>query len=328
MSDTLNTTDLTNEQLVEAYRRMLLIRRVEENAGRAYQMQKFSGFCHLYIGQEAVAVATSTAMRDDDYMMTAYREHGQAMSRGVSADSVMAELLGRKTGSTGGRGGSMHIFDKERNFLGGWGIVGGQIPLATGVAWAIKYREEPKVIVVFFGEGSLHQGVFHESLNLASLWDLPIVYLCENNKYAMGTEMSRISAVSDLRKKAVSYDMEAAQIDGQDFFAAYNGIKEAIDRARNESRPTFLDVRTYRFRGHSMSDPATYRTKDELTEEQERDPLGFLYNALVELGAATEEELEGYDKECKKEAKAALKKAEDAPFPDDDSVLDYIYVNP
>ena len=214
MSEEINTTDLSNEQLVEAYRKMLLIRRVEEQAGRAYQMQKFSGFCHLYIGQEAVAVATTMAMEHDDYMMCAYREHGQAIAKGVSADAVMAELLGKATGSTGGRGGSMHIFDKDVNFLGGWGIVGGQIPIATGVAWAIKYREEKKICSCFFGEGSLHQGVFHEALNLASLWSLPIVYVCENNNYAMGTEMKRISSVMDLRKKAVSYNMDADVVDG------------------------------------------------------------------------------------------------------------------
>lgn len=327
MSDegAINPTDLSNAQLIEAYRRMLTIRRVEERAGQAYQMQKFSGFCHLYIGQEAVAVAATMAMQDDDCMMCAYREHGQAIAKGVSPDAVMAELLGKKTGSTGGRGGSMHIFDKEKGFLGGWGIVGGQIPVATGVAWAMKYREEPRVCVVTFGEGSIHQGVFHEAANMAAIWDLPIVFLCENNRYAMGTDIKRISAVLDLRKKAVSYNMEADQVDGQDFFAAYQGIKRAIDRARQESRPTLLDVRTYRFKGHSMSDPATYRTKEEVQSEQERDPITQMYTALVDLGAASEDELKAIDKECKAIAKEALKRAEAADFPDDASLLDFIY---
>jgi len=327
MSSEINTTDLSNDQLVEAYRMMLSIRRLEEVAGRAYQMQKFSGFCHLYIGQEAIATATAMASRQEDYMMCAYREHGQAMAKGVDADAIMAELLGRASGSTGGRGGSMHIFNKEANFLGGWGIVGGQIPIATGVAWAIKYRKEDRVCTCFFGEGSLHQGVFHEALNLASLWSLPIVYICENNRYAMGTDMKRISSVMDLRKKAVSYDMDADVVDGQNFFSAYNGIKKAIERARNESRPTFLDVKTYRFRGHSMSDPATYRTKDEVKNEQQRDPIGQLYNALLDMGVLTEAELADIDKACKSVAKEALKKAEAAPFPDTSTLHDHLFAS-
>jgi len=323
-----NSTDLTDEQLIEAYRTMMLIRRVEERAGMAYQMQKFSGFCHLYIGQEAVATACCMAMQPEDYYMVAYRDHGQAIAKGVSPEGVMGELLGRQNGSTGGKGGSMHIFDVDKRFMGGWGIVGGQIPLATGIAWGIKYRGSNEVCLVSLGEGSIHQGVVHESLNLASLWGLPVVYVCENNKYAMGTELSRVSAVTELTRKAHGYNMAAATLDGQDFFACYRGMKEAVDRARHEGRPTLLDVRTYRFRGHSMSDPAHYRTKEELASEQERDPISTLYSALVDMQIATEEQLQAIDVEARQIAKDSLKAAEEAPWPEDAEAFDYLYSTP
>jgi pyruvate dehydrogenase E1 component alpha subunit len=321
-----NPTDLSNEKLVAAFEKMSLIRRVEEVAGRAYQQQKFSGFCHLYIGQEAVAVGTSWAMQEGDTMITAYREHGQAMSRGVSPEAVMAELLGKKTGSTGGRGGSMHIFDVEKGFMGGWGIVGGQIPIGAGLAFASKYRGENQVCICFMGDGSIHQGVFHEALNLASIWDLPVVFVCENNKYAMGTDMSRINAQTDLQLKAVSYAMDHDQINGQDFFDMYLGIKTAIDRARNESRPTFLDVLTYRFRGHSMSDPGNYRSGEELTNEKERDPILTLRQDLISMGISDDASLTAIDKACRKRAKDALKEAEQADYPDPATLMDHIYV--
>ncbi len=323
---TTNPTELSNAQLLEAFEMMSLIRRVEEIAGRAYQMQKFSGFCHLYIGQEAVAAGSSLAMEPGDYMISAYREHGQAMSRGISAHAVMAELLGKRTGATGGRGGSMHIFDAEKRFMGGWGIVGGQIPLGAGIGFAIKYRQEKDVCLCYFGDGSIHQGVFHEALNMASIWDLPVVFICENNKYAMGTDMDRINAQKDLTKKAVSYAMDAATVNGQDFFDMYTGVKGAIDRARDQSRPTFLDVRTYRFRGHSMSDPGNYRTKEEVEEEKGRDPILKMRRDLIAMGVATDEELTAIDKKCRKEAKDALAQAEKDPFPDISTLKDFVYV--
>ena len=322
---TTNPTNLTNEELLAAFEQMSLIRRVEEVAGRAYQQQKFSGFCHLYIGQEAVAVATSSAMVEGDTMITAYREHGQAISRGVSPEAVMAELLAKRTGSTGGRGGSMHIFDVDKGFMGGWGIVGGQIPLGTGLAFAIKYRGDKNVCVCFFGEGSIHQGVFHEALNMASIWDLPVIFLCENNKYAMGTDMDRINAQKDLQKKAISYDMDHDCIDGQDFFTMYEGIKRAIDRARHESRPTFLDVRTYRFRGHSMSDPGNYRSQEEVQHEKDRDPILKLRRDLIAMGISDDEALTAIDKACRQRARDALAAAEKADHPELDTLMDYIY---
>ena len=322
---TTNPTDLTAEQLLAVFERMSLIRRVEEVAGRAYQQQKFSGFCHLYIGQEAVAVSVATAMKPGDTMIAAYREHGHAMSVGVSPEAVLSELLGRRTGTTGGRGGSMHIFDVARGFMGGWGIVGGQIPLGAGLAFASKYRGDKSVNVCFFGEGSIHQGVFHEALNMASIWDLPVVFLCENNRYAMGTDMSRINAQMDIQLKAISYNMDHAQLDGQDFFTVYAGVKEAIDRAREQSRPTFLDVRTYRFRGHSMSDPGNYRTHEEVEQEKGRDPIALLGRDLVAMGVADEAGLEAIDKACRQVARDALKAAEQADFPDPNTLMDHVY---
>jgi pyruvate dehydrogenase E1 component alpha subunit len=320
-----NPTNLTQAQLLEAMHKMMLIRRVEEVAGRAYQQQLFSGFCHLYIGQEAVAVAATAAMQPDDAMIVAYRDHGQAIAKGVGSYEVMAELLAKRTGTTGGRGGSMHIFDAPKGFLGGWGIVGGQIPLAAGVAWAFKYRNEKRVCLCSFGEGSIHQGVFHEALNMASLWNLPAVFMCENNHYAMGTAMERISPVADLQVKADSYAMDRAQINGQDFFTAYEGLKLAIDRAREQSRPTFLDIKTYRFRGHSMSDPGKYRSREEVEQEKARDPILRLRADLVGMGYATEPQLDAMDEACTAAAKDALERARQDNLPDPNTLWDYLY---
>ena len=324
MPRTENPTDLTREQLVEAFRKMSQIRRAEEVVGRAYQMQKFSGFCHLYIGQEAVAAGLELALRPDDYVIGSYRSHGQAMARGVGVDPMMAEMLAKKTGSTGGRGGSMHVFDVDKGFYGGWGIVGAQIPLATGLGWGAKYHAKGQIAVCFFGEGAIHQGVFHEGLNHASIWDLPCVFIAENNKYAMGTEMSRINRQTDIQLKAVSYAMDHASINGQDIFDMYTGIKEAVDRARDQSRPTFVEVRTYRYRGHSMSDAAKYRTKAELAEEQQRDPIANLRADLLAMEMATDEELTAIDKEARQQAKDALTAAEAADFPADSTLFDYV----
>lgn len=325
MPRTENPTDLTPDQLIDAFRKMTEIRRAEERVGMAYQMQKFSGFCHLYIGQEAVAVGLELALRPDDYVIGSYRTHGQAMARGVSTDAMMAEMLARRTGTTGGRGGSMHVFDVDKGFYGGWGIVGAQIPLATGLGWGAKYHAKGQIAVCFFGEGAIHQGVFHEGLNHASIWDLPCVFIAENNKYAMGTEMSRINRQTDIQKKAVSYDMDHASINGQDLFDMYTGIKEAVDRAREQSRPTFVEVRTYRYRGHSMSDPAKYRSKDELAQEQARDPIANLRADLLAMEMATEAELDAIGVKAKKLAKDALAAAEAADFPDDSTLFDYVH---
>ena len=319
--------DLGEERLVQMYETMVLIRRFEEQAGRAYQMGKIKGFCHLYIGQEAVAVGAMEALEARDYAVAAYREHGQALARGLDPNGVMAELFGKEAGISGGKGGSMHLFDPDKNFYGGWGIVAGQIPTATGVAFAAKYREEDAVCLCFLGDGSVPQGAFHESLNMASMWDLPVVYIIENNRYGMGTAIERASAVTDLASKADGYDMEGVTVeDGQDVFKVYDAIKSAVDRARTDNRPTLVEVRTYRYRGHSMSDPATYRTKEEVESAQRKDPIQRFTRWLVEHEVCTEDELQEIDKRGKQTAKDAVKFADKADFPAADALIEDVYV--
>jgi len=318
--------ELGADRLIAVYRDMLLMRRFEERAGRAYQQGKIKGFCHLYIGQEAVAAAAMAAIDERDYIVTHYREHGHALARGLDPNAIMAELFGRATGVSGGKGGSMHLFDTEKHFYGGWGIVGGYAPTGAGVAFAAKYRDEHAVCLTFMGDGAIHQGAVHETMNMAELWDLPVVFIVENNGYGMGTALERASSITDIQLKAVAYGMEHASCDGQNFFVAYDTLKRAVDHARNDSRPSFLDVQTYRFRGHSMSDPATYRTKEELNSEMGRDPIQQLHNWLVEHGAKTDDELKAMDKEAKAQAKEAEAYADAQPFPDDGALTRDVYV--
>jgi pyruvate dehydrogenase E1 component alpha subunit len=319
--------ELGDERLLKMFEDMCRLRRFEEHAGRAYQRRKIKGFCHLYIGQEAVAVGAMHAITDDDYIVTHYREHGHALARGMESNGVMAELFGKKAGCSGGKGGSMHLFDAERKFLGGWWIVGGQISLAAGVAFASKYRGENAVCLSFLGEGAIHQGIVHETLNLAALWGLPLVTIVENNRYGMGTAMERVSAVKDLRKKALSYDMVAETCDGQDIFETYETMKRAVDRARNDGQPTFLDVSTYRYRGHSMTDPGDYRTKDEVEKQQDlRDPIVRLRNWLIAAKVADAASLEAIDAAMEEESKAAVEFADKAEQPDPSELTSDIYV--
>lgn len=317
---------LSDEKILTMYEDMLRIRRFEERAGRVYQQGKIKGFCHLYIGQEGVAVGAMHALEERDYVVSAYREHGHALARGVDPNAVMAELFGRVDGCSRGMGGSMHIFDVERKFYGGWGIVGGHVPTATGIGWAIKYRDEGAVCLCFLGDGAVHQGAFHEALNMAELWDLPVIYIIENNRYAMGTSIERASAITDLAQKAVSYGMAHDTLDGQNIFNVWEAIDEAAQRAREHGRPTLLHVHTYRYRGHSMSDPATYRTRDEVDEEKERDPIQRLHNWIVDQGIETDENLKALDKQLKDEAKAAIKFAEASPQPPLSDLYDHVYV--
>ena len=280
---------------------MLLQRRFEERSAEAYALGKIGGFCHLYIGQEAISTGTMSVIRPDDYVITAYRDHGQALARGVSPRSIMAELFGRDTGCSGGKGGSMHIFDKETNFLGGHGIVGGHVPVAAGVGFAIKYRRGNQLCVCFFGEAAVNIGAFHEALNLASLWDLPVIFIIENNRYGMGTAISRSTANEDVVVRAQGYRMVGESVDGQDVFAVRDAIARAAERARKEKRPTLIEMRTYRFMGHSMSDAVsgTYRTKEELEENMKRDPILLLHNMMHEAGELTEGDLRKIDDEAK-----------------------------
>ncbi len=293
--------DTTPEERRVLLKSMLLQRRFEERSAEAYALGKIGGFCHLYIGQEAISTGTMSMIRPDDYVITAYRDHGQALARGVSPRSIMAELFGRDTGCSGGKGGSMHIFDKETNFLGGHGIVGGHVPVAAGVGFAIKYRRGNQLCVCFFGEAAVNIGAFHEALNLASLWDLPVIFIIENNRYGMGTAISRSTANEDVVVRAQGYRMIGESVDGQDVFAVRDVIARAAERARKEKRPTLIEMRTYRFMGHSMSDAVsgTYRTKEELEENMKRDPILLLHNMMHEAGELTEGDLRKIDDEAK-----------------------------
>jgi pyruvate dehydrogenase E1 component alpha subunit len=319
---------LDRETLVNILYQMLLIRRFEEKAAEAYTLGKIGGFCHLYIGQEAVAVGSIAALRPDDYVMTSYRDHGHALARGTPPDEVMAELFGKAGGCSAGKGGSMHLFDRDNNFLGGHAIVGGQIPLATGVAFAEKYKGTARISVVYFGEAAVNQGVFHESLNMAQLWQLPCIYVCENNQYGMGTALKRAMAQSDVSQKACAYDMAAEFVDGMDVLAVYEATKRAADRARKESLPTLIEVRTYRFMGHSMSDPGNYRTRAEIEKFQERDPVKVFAESLKQKQVLDDAALKEMEERVRAEVEQAVKFADSSPEPAPEELYTHIYANP
>jgi pyruvate dehydrogenase E1 component alpha subunit len=320
---------MKKEKLLDMYRMMLLIRRFEERTAQMYGMQKIGGFCHLYIGQEAVAVGAMAALRDDDYFISSYRDHGHILAKGGDPKAVMAELFGKVTGVSKGKGGSMHLFDAEKGFFGGHGIVAGQIPLATGMAFASKYRGEDRVTVCSMGEGTVHQGAFHESLNLAKLWKLPVIYLIENNRYGMGTPLERASAVWDLSMKACSYDMARATVDGMDVLAVHDVIAEAAERARKENEPTLIEARTYRFRGHSMSDPvhSHYRTKDEVEEQKKFDPMATFQQYLQDKKYLTVDKIKAYEDEIKTIVMESVEFAENSPEPPLEALFEDIYSN-
>ncbi len=304
---------------------MLLIRRFEESAAQMYGLQKIGGFCHLYIGQEAVAAGSIAAVDlTNDYVVTAYRDHGHALACGMDPRSLMAELFGKETGCSRGKGGSMHFFSAEKHMYGGNGIVGSQIPVATGVALKVKYKKEGGVVLCFFGDGAIHQGAFHESLNLAKIWNLPIVYICENNQYGMGTDFKRVSAVTDFSVMGGSYGIAGKQIDGMDAEAVYTGVSEAAAQAR-DGQPGFLEIKTYRYRGHSMSDPAKYRTKDELAAYKEQDPTLLLKTRLVNEKLLGEDDFNALDARLKKECKEAVSYAEESPEPPIETIYEDVY---
>jgi len=308
---------------------MLLQRRFEERTAEAYALGKIGGFCHLYIGQEAVSTGTLSVLRPDDYVITTYRDHGQALARGIPPRSVMAELFGKADGCSRGKGGSMHLFDRHLNFLGGHGIVGAHVPLATGVGFAIKYRGGDQVCICFMGESVVNTGAFHEALNMAGLWKLPVVYVIENNRYGMGTAFERASAIHDIYERGAAYNMPRSQCDGQDVFAMRKAVQEAVDRARKESLPTLLEARTYRFMGHSMSDAVsgTYRTKAELEEWQQRDPIVLLRMQMEKKGELTEESLHKLDDEIKAQVQDAIDFAEKSPEPPPEALFEDVLVD-
>ena len=299
----------------ELLRSMLLQRRFEERCAEMYAIGRIGGFCHLYIGQEAVSTGIIQQLRPDDYIITTYRDHGQALARGMSARAVMAELFGRQDGCARGKGGSMHMFDKQLGFLGGHGIVGGHIPIAAGVGFAIKYRGGDQVIVCFMGEAAVNNGAFHEALNMAALWKLPCLFIIENNRYGMGTAVERASAVNDIYKRGASYDMPRDVVDGQDVLAVRAAAADAIERARSGSTPTLLEIRTYRFMGHSMSDAVsgTYRTREELEQYLKRDPIALHRERMERDGEITAAEVAAMDEEIKRIVQDSIDFAEASP---------------
>jgi len=323
-----NRTDAAAKALHRSYlRQMVLIRRFEEKTGEAYSLGKIGGFCHLYIGQEAVAVGVMAALRPDDHIISAYREHGHALARGLSPRAVMAELYGKATGVSGGKGGSMHLFDAAHGFLGGHGIVGSHIPLAAGVAFAHKYRGGDQLCVCFFGEAAANIGAFHETLNMASLWNLPAVFIVENNGYGMGTSVARAAAVTNLATRGAAYDIATEQVDGQNVLTMRDAMDRAVTRARTESKPTFLEVKTYRYVGHSMSDAAhgTYRTKDEVDEYRARDPINLLAGLMRAGGYWTDADHEALEAEIRAEVEDAVTFAEESPDPEPSKLFEDVY---
>lgn len=307
------------------YRIMLLQRRFEEKAGQLYGMQKIRGFCHLYIGQEAVSAGMMTAIEPQDNVITAYRDHGMALAKGMSAKECMAELFAKATGCSKGKGGSMHFFSKEHRFFGGHGIVGAQIGLGAGIAFADQYNGNDSVTLCYFGDGAARQGILHETLNMSVLWNLPVIFICENNHYAMGTSVQRTSKVVDIYKMAEAYDMPTYSVDGMDPIAVHEGIAKAAKLARTKGGPSFIEMKTYRYRGHSLSDPAKYRSKEEVEEYKEKDPIEEVAKILISKKWATEKDLEKIQDEIHNEVEEAVQFAEESPYPDDSEVYKDIY---
>lgn len=308
------------------YESMYLQRKFEEKAGQLYGQQKIRGFCHLYIGQEACSSGAVSALTKDDKWITAYRDHGHPLALGTDPNKIMAELYGKETGTTKGKGGSMHIFDKEKNFIGGHGIVGAQIPLGAGIAFAEQYKGTKNLCMCYFGDGAVRQGALHEAFNMAMTWKLPVIFIVENNGYAMGTSVARTSNVRELYTIGESYDMPSEPVDAMDVEMVHEAVKRAADRARAGEGPTFLEFKTYRFRGHSMSDPQKYRTKDEVEEWKSRDPLEMCKDRILTNGIATEAELEEIDNKVKAKVEEAVKFAEESPYPKPETAFDDIYV--
>lgn len=308
------------------YELMLLLRRFEEKSGQLYGMQKIRGFCHLYIGQEAVAAGCMTATKPDDIFITAYRDHGLAIAKGVTPNSCMAELYGKATGCSKGKGGSMHFFGVKERFFGGHGIVGAQIGTGAGLALAEQYKGTDNVVLCFFGDGAARQGILHETFNLAMLWDLPVIFICENNNYAMGTSVKRTSNVQDIYKLGCAYDMPSVQIDGMTPESVHDGIADAVKRAREKGGPTLVEIKTYRYKGHSMSDPAKYRSKEEMEEYKLKDPLETTLAKLKKDFKVSDAEIEEINERVKAQVEESVQFAEDSPWPDDDELLKDVYV--
>ncbi|HVA68797.1 MAG TPA: pyruvate dehydrogenase (acetyl-transferring) E1 component subunit alpha [Candidatus Binataceae bacterium] len=316
---------LGESEQTELYRRMVLIRRFEDKVAEMYSRGKITGFCHLYAGEEGVAVGAIYALYDKDYVVSTYREHGHCLAKGVPARSVMAELYGKVTGSSRGHGGSMHLFDANQRFMGGYAIVGGGLPLAVGLALSVKYKSEPEVVCCFFGDGALPQGAFHEALNMASLWKLPVIFVCENNFYGMGTLVQNAICQEELYRFAEPYKMPGVRVDGQDVLDVYTAVTEAAARAREGEGPSLIEAVTYRYRGHSMSDPAEYRSKREERIWQERDPIKNLRRKMLAETRGVEAKLDAVDAEVGEMIEDAVRFADESPEPPLDELGKYVY---
>lgn len=322
----MSSIEITKDTYLQWYESMLLMRKFEEKAGQLYGQQKIRGFCHLYIGQEAVVAGTMSVIRPEDSLITAYRDHAHAIAKGISPKEVMAELFGKATGCSKGKGGSMHMFSKEHKFFGGHGIVGGQIPLGAGIAFAEKYMGTDNVCICYMGDGAVRQGSLNETFNMAMIWKLPVVFVCENNGYAMGTSVARTTNMQDIYKIGLGFDMPSEPVDGMDPMAVHNAMDAAVQRARNGEGPSFLEVRTYRYKGHSMSDPAKYRTKEELERYKAKDPIGVVKHAIVQNGYADDAWFDGIDKKVKAIVDESVKFAEESPWPDPSELYTDVYV--
>lgn len=317
---------LNKETYLYWYELMLRLRRFEERAGMLYGQQKIRGFCHLYIGQEAVAAGIMSGLRADDRVITAYRDHGLAIAKGISCNEAMAELYGKATGCTKGKGGSMHFFSKEHNFFGGHGIVGAQIGLGAGIAFADKYLEKDNVTICLFGDGAARQGILHETFNMAMTWKLPVIFAVENNGYAMGTSVGRSSNVTKIATLGEAYDMPSLSVDAMACETVYEAVAEAAERARSGGGPTFLELRTYRYKGHSMSDPQKYRTKEEVEEYKKLDPIETTLATILKKKYATQKDIDEINARIDKEIDDCVTFAENSPFPDDTELYKDIYV--
>ena len=316
----------TDKKLLrEMLYQMVLGRRFEEKCAEVYRMGKIGGFCHLYIGQEAIGVGSMMALKPTDMVITSYRDHVQAMIKGITPEAVMAELYGKEGGCVKGKGGSMHMFSKEHEFYGGHGIVGGQIGIGTGMAYAAKYKGTDQVTLCFFGEAAVNQGIFHESLNMAQLWKLPCIYICENNQYGMGTSQARAMSISSVAQKGEAYGIANEFVDGMDVMAVRDATLRAIERARNDGSPTLLEVRAYRFMGHSMSDPGNYRTRDEIKKYQERDPIVLFQDSLRESKVLGDKDFEQIEAEAAEAVGRAVKFADESPFPQESELFTDVY---
>ncbi len=321
--DSIKKTD--KKLLREMLYQMVLGRRFEEKCAEVYRMGKIGGFCHLYIGQQAIGVGTIMALEPTDMVITAYRDHVQAMVKGMTPESVLAELYGKEGGCVGGKGGSMHMFSKELEFYGGHGIVGGQIGVGTGMAYAAKYKNSGQAVLCFFGEAAVNQGMFHESLNMAQLWKLPCIYICENNQYGMGTSQERAMSASSIARKAEAFEMANEFVDGMDVMAVREATLRAIERARKESKPTLLEIRAYRFMGHSMSDPGNYRTRDEIAKYQERDPIVLFKDSLKAAKVFDDKDFKKIEQEAVEAVERAVKFADESPFPEESELMTNVY---